>query len=68
LGRKFKPLDIRVIQQNRLGTAVSRIAAIQPNVLALTNMNGPLRTLVMTAAKVSFEPKLTDAAACAFWQ
>lgn len=45
LGRNFRPLDIRVIRQNRLGTAVSRIAAIQPNVLALTNINGPLRPL-----------------------
>ncbi|AXI53806.1 hypothetical protein C1J05_04190 [Sulfitobacter sp. JL08] len=32
--------------------AVSRIAAILPNDLAPTNMNGPLPTLVVIAAKV----------------
>ena len=36
-----------VFQQNKLLAAVGRIAAILPNDLAPTNMNGPNRTLAV---------------------
>jgi hypothetical protein len=38
-------VKIGVFQHNRLLAAVSRIAAILPNDLAPTNMNGPMQTL-----------------------
>jgi hypothetical protein len=49
---KLRHLKFGVFQQYRLLTAVSRIAAIQSNDLAPTNMNGPKETFIATSITV----------------